>query len=106
MPMYLLKVNYQANGLQGLLSEGGSSRRDVARATIESAGGRLECFYFAFGDVDAYLMAEFPDAASAAAAAMTVSSSGAVTVETVALLQAEEVDQATQKSVDYRAPGQ
>jgi uncharacterized protein with GYD domain len=50
-------------------------------------------------------MAEFPDNESAAAMALTVNSSGAVTTRTVVLLTPEEVDRAAQRSVSYRAPG-
>ena len=53
MPKYLVQVNYTAEGAKGLLREGGSKRRSAAQAGIESAGGRLESMYFAFGDADA-----------------------------------------------------
>jgi uncharacterized protein with GYD domain len=105
MPKYMFKVSYSATGLQGVLGEGGTSREEAARSTVESVGGSLECLYFAFGDVDVYLMADFPDAASAAAVAMTVSATDALSIETVALLEPSEVDEAVGKSVDYRAPG-
>jgi hypothetical protein len=46
-----------------------------------------------------------PDAAAAAAAALAVSAGGGASCSTVVLLEPEEIDQATQKTADYRPPG-
>jgi uncharacterized protein with GYD domain len=105
MPKYLIKASYTAEGIKGVLKEGGSSRRSVVEQLAKGLGGRMEAFYFAFGDEDVYTILEFPDNVSAAAVSMTVSSSGAVSSTVTVLLSAEEVDQATKKSVSYRAPG-
>ena len=35
-------------------------RGDIAK-TIESAGGKLEALYFAFGDADFYIIFDVPD---------------------------------------------
>lgn len=72
---------------------------------VESVGGQLEAFYFAFGDRDVYVIADFPDNESAAAMALAVNASGAVTTRTVVLLTPEDVDAAAKRSVEYRAPG-
>jgi uncharacterized protein with GYD domain len=105
MPKYLLKVNYSPSGVTGVLKEGGGARHDAAKQLIESLGGSMESFYFAWGDTDVFLVADMPDAASAAAAALTVSGSGAATVSTTPLLTAADVDAAAQKHGDYRPPG-
>ena len=105
MPKFLIEASYTLEGVQGLRSAGGSSRRDAVAHALESAGGSLEHFYFAFGDNDAYVIADLPDAESAAAVALTVNSSGGATTKTVVLLTPEEVDAAAQRSVDYRPPG-
>ena len=106
MPKFLLQVNYTLDGVKGLLSKGGSARRDAARAAAESVGGTLESMYFAFGSTDAIAIAELPDNAAAAALALTVSGSGAATVTTVVLLTPEEIDTATRTGVQYTPPGQ
>ena len=49
MPKYLVHAGYTPEGVQGLLSDGGSSRREAAIAACESLGGTVEAFYFAFG---------------------------------------------------------
>ena len=51
------------------------------------------------------MIADLPDAASAAAIALTVSATGAATVQTTVLLTPEDVDAATRKSPLYAAPG-
>ena len=105
MPKFLAEVSYTLDGLRGVRSEGGSSRRDAVAQVAESVGGTLEGFYFAFGDRDAYVIIDLPDMESAAAVTLTVNASGAATVRTVVLLTPEEVDAAAQRSVDYRPPG-
>jgi uncharacterized protein with GYD domain len=105
MSKYMLCVNYTADGAKGLIKDGGSVRRSVAQKAAESVGGRLESFHFAFGDTDAFVIAELPDAASAAAIALTVSASGGATVKTLVLMTPEEVDGAARKSPMYSGPG-
>ncbi len=105
MAKYMLRVSYTAAGAKGLIKDGGSTRRSVAQMAAESVGGRVESFYFAFGDTDAFVIADLPDAASAAAIALTVSASGAAGVQTTVLMTPEEVDGAVRKSPLYSAPG-
>jgi len=105
MPKYLIKASYTAEGVKGVLKDGGSKRRAAAEAAVKSTGGKLEGFYFAFGDVDALVIVDAPDNASVAAASMAIGASGLVTAKTVVLLTAEEVDQAVKKGATYTPPG-
>lgn len=105
MPKFLFEASYSPEGVAGVRSAGGSSRRDVVAHLAESLGGRLESFHFAFGDRDAYVIVDLPDNESAAAVALTVNGTGAVAVKTVVLLTPEEVDAAGKRSVEYRPPG-
>ena len=105
MPKYLIEASLTAQGVKGVQTEGGSARREAVASAVQSAGGNLESFHFAFGDHDVFVIAEFPDNESAAAMALAVNSSGAVATRTVVLLTPEEVDGAARRSVDYRAPG-
>jgi uncharacterized protein with GYD domain len=105
MPKFLFEASYTLEGIKGVQSAGGSSRRDAVAQVAESVGGRLEAFYFAFGDRDAYVIADLPDNESATAVAVTVNAAGGATVKTVILLTPEEVDAAAQRSVEYRPPG-
>jgi uncharacterized protein with GYD domain len=105
MAKYLVKATYSAEGVKGLLKDGGSARRDAATKLLESLGGTVESFYFAFGATDAYVVVDMPDNTSAVAAALAVNSTGAATAEIVALLTPEEVDEACRKSPAYQPPG-
>lgn len=105
MAKYLLQVTYTQEGAKGLHKDGGTKRRQAAQALLESVGGKLEAFYFAFGGFDAVVIADMPDNVSAAAAALTLSVSGAVTGKTTVLITPEEMDQAVKKSPKYTAPG-
>lgn len=105
MPKYLIEASYTLEGVKGVQSSGGTSRRDAIATLVESVGGQLESLHFAFGDHDVYVIADLPDNESAAAIALTVNSAGGAAVRTVVLLTPEEVDAAAERSVDYRPPG-
>ena len=105
MPKYLVTASYSAEGVKGLARDGGTKRRAAAEAAIKSAGGRMEAFYFAFGEHDAYVLIDAPDNAAVAAASIAINGSGAVQAKTVVLLTPEEMDQAAKKTVTYTPPG-
>ena len=105
MPHYLIMASYSSEGVEGVRSKGGTSRRDAVAEMVKGAGGKMESFYFAFGDEDAYVIAELPDTEAAAAIALNVNASRGVSAKTVVLLTPEEVDAAAKRSVDYRPPG-
>ena len=105
MPHYLWSGSYTVEGTKGLMKDGGTKRRDVVAQLVSQAGGKLHAFYFAFGEADIYGIAEFPDAATAAAVSMAVNSSGAVSLRSVQLVTPEELDAASKKKIGYRAPG-
>lgn len=105
MPKYLWQASYTTEGTKGLLRDGGSKRRAAAEEAVKSVGGKIEAFYFAFGESDAYIIADLPDNESVAGAALTVNASGAVVVKTIVLLTPEQVDAAVKKGVRYKPPG-
>lgn len=105
MVKYLWQVSYTPQGVQGLRKDGGAARRTAVQRLVQQAGGKLESFYFAFGEADAYVIAELPDAATAVAVSLAVNGLGLVHLRTVPLLTPEELDTATKKSIDYQPPG-
>jgi uncharacterized protein with GYD domain len=105
MPKFLLEASLTAQGVKGVQAEGGTARREAVKKALESVGGQLEAFYFAFGERDVYVLADLPDNESAAAMALAVNSSGAVATRTIVLLTPEDVDAAAKRSTDYRPPG-
>jgi uncharacterized protein with GYD domain len=98
---YLIKATYTSDGSKGLLKDGGTQRRAAAEQALKSAGGKLETFYFAFGDTDAFVIVDAPDHVTVSAAALAINASGAVRTQTIVLLTPEEIDQATKKSATY-----
>jgi uncharacterized protein with GYD domain len=105
MAKYLFEVRHNADGAKGVAREGGSARRAAAAKAIESVGGKLEALYYAFGDVDAYAIADMPDSISATALSLALNQSGVLTAKTVVLITPEDMDAASRKSVNYRPPG-
>ena len=73
MPRFLFEASYTLDGVRGLQSAGGTSRRDAVAQVAQSVGGQLESFYFAFGDRDAFVVVDLPDNESATAAALSLS---------------------------------
>ena len=105
MPTYLFRASLSPEGVAGVLEEGGGARKQVVKDAIETLGGTLEAFYFAFGDDDVVVIADMPDNETAAGFAMETSSSGRVAVSTTVLLTPDDVDRAREKKSGWRAPG-
>ena len=105
MAKYLVHAKYTDEGLKGLLKEGGSKRREAVEQAVKGLGGKLEAFYYAFGDADVVGIADLPDNVSATTFSLLVTAAGGATVKTTVLITPEEVDQAAKKTLDYRPPG-
>lgn len=106
MPKYLVEASYNAEGVKGLTADSGSNRRAAVAKAIESLGGKVENFYFAFGACDVVSIMELPDNGAAARFALKVAATGQATIKTTPLITPEELDRALDKKVDYRAPGE
>jgi uncharacterized protein with GYD domain len=107
MPIYLTKFNYTP-GTWAKLMEKPEDRRKAAQSYIESVGGKLHGFWYAFGAHDGYTLWEAPDNVSMAAVAMALAGGGAIgSLETTVLLTVDETIDALRKGsqIRYRAPG-
>ena len=104
MPKYLVQISYTKDGVKGLAKEGGSKRRQGVEKFIGSCGGKLEAFYFAFGETDVFAILDLPDNASAAALSLAVNATGALDAKVTVLVSPEEMDRAAQKSLELRPP--
>ncbi|MBC5823548.1 MAG: GYD domain-containing protein [Candidatus Eremiobacteraeota bacterium] len=105
MAKFLIEASYTLDGSKGVLSGGGSARRTALREMVESAGGKIEALYFAFGKHDIVIIVDMPDNVSAAAIAVQVKAAGSALIRTTVLMTPEELDQAAKKGVKYRPPG-
>lgn len=106
MPKFLVRGNYTAEGIKGLMKDGGSGRVSAVTKAVEGLGGKVEAMYFSLGEFDVYVVADLPDTVAATTIALAAVGSGAVTLNTVQLLTPAEVDAAIKKTVNYRSPGQ
>src|SRR5579872_3520837 len=106
MPKFLMQATYTTEGIQGLVKDSASGRRADVQAAVKAVGGKIEAFYYAFGDDDVVMILDLPNNITAAALGLTTSGSGAVRVRITPLLTVEEVDQALEIKTQYRAPGE
>ena len=107
MPLYLTKFSYTPE-TWARLTKNPEDRRKAAQTYIESVGGKLHGFWYAFGEYDGYNLWEAPDNVSMAAVALAIGGGGALSsIETTVLLTVEETIQAMGKAnqIRYRAPG-
>jgi uncharacterized protein with GYD domain len=107
MALYLTKFSYTPETWARLIKNP-EDRRKAATAYIESVGGSLHGFWYAFGNHDGYTLWEAPDNVSMAAVAVALGSGGAISgLETTVLLTVEETLEALGKAgeVKYRPPG-
>ena len=106
MARFLFQATYSADGIKGVLKDGGTGRRTAVEAALKSLGGKLEAFYYGFGETDVYVIVDGIDNAAAVAFSMGVGSTGSLSsIKTTVLMTPEEIDQAAKKSMTYRAPG-
>ena len=107
MARYLIQASYSHQGISDLVKNP-HDRAASVRPVVESMGGRLESFDYAFGDYDAVIIVELPDNVSAAALAMAVGASGSISsFKTTVLMPMSEAVEAMRKAgtVGYRPPG-
>ena len=107
MSLYLSRFSYTPEAWARLIRNP-EDRRTAAQAYIESVGGRLHGFWYAFGTHDGYNLWEAPDNVSMAAVALAISGGGSISsFETTVLLSVDETLDALRRAekIKYRAPG-
>src|SRR5438874_3657697 len=108
MPLYLTKFSYTPEAWARLIGNP-EDPRIAATTYIDSVGGKLHGFWYAFGPHDGYTLWEAPDNTSMAAVALAISGGGALSkFDTTVLLTVDETLDALRraKDVQYRPPGQ
>jgi uncharacterized protein with GYD domain len=107
MPVYLTKFSYTPETWARLI-DNPEDRRRAAQEYIESVGGKVQGFWYAFGEHDGYTLWEAPDNVSMAAVSLAISGGGALSsYETTVLLTVDETLDALRKAqeIRYRPPG-
>jgi len=108
MPLYLSRFSYTPETWARLIGNP-EDRQQAAQSHIESVGGKLHGFWYAFGTHDGYNLWEAPDNVSMAAVAVAIGAGGALSsIQTTVLLSVEETLAALEKasSIGYRPPGE
>ncbi len=108
MALYLTRFSYTPE-TWARMAKNPEDRREAARKYIESVGGKLHGFWYAFGAHDGYNLWEAPDNISMAAVAIAISGGGALSkFETTVLLSVEDTMEALKRAqtVTYRPPGE
>jgi len=107
MSLYLTRFSYTPETWARLIKNP-EDRRAAASKYIESVGGKLHGFWYAFGEYDGYTLWEAPDNISMSAVALAIGSGGALSkIETTVLLTIEETMEALRRAqtVAYQPPG-
>jgi len=107
MTLYLSKFSYTPETWARLIGNP-EDRAKAAQSYIESVGGRLHGFWYAFGTHDGYTIWEAPDNVSMAAVALAINGGGALSsLETTVLLTVDETMEALRRAtqVQYKPPG-
>ena len=85
-----------------------TDRAAVVGRLCAAAGGRMEAYYWMFGDWDGFVIVEVPDSAAAAAISLAVSSTGAFgRVQSQELLEAGALTDVLSRAagLTYSPPG-
>ncbi len=104
---YLTRFSYTPETWTRLMKNP-EDRRVAARKYIESVGGKLHGFWYAFGSYDGYCIWEAPDNVSMAAVGLAITGGGALSkFETTPLITVEETLEALRlaQKIEYQSPG-
>jgi uncharacterized protein with GYD domain len=106
MAHYLIQLSYTSDSWAAQVKNP-VNRIEAVRPMIESAGGAIECAYYAFGEYDLMLVVRAPDEVAMASISLAVISSGAMsTFRTTPLMTIEDGIEAMKRAgnVGYRPP--
>jgi uncharacterized protein with GYD domain len=107
MPMYLTRFSYTPETWAMLIANP-EDRRKAAASYIESVGGKLHGFWYAFGSYDGVNLWEAPDNVSMASVVLAIGGGGALSsIETTVLMSVDDTLEALRgaQDVGYRMPG-
>ena len=106
MAFYLIQASYTSQAVAAMVKNP-QDRAAVIRPMIERVGGKLHGLWFAFGAHDIVAIAEMPDNVGAAAMAMAIGSSGAMSdYQSTPLMTSTDAVEAMKQAaaVVYQAP--
>ncbi len=106
MPKYLVRVSFKPEGIRQVLTKAkASGLRAAVVKLVEATEGKLEAWYFAFGEDDLVAILDLPDNVAAASLSVAANSAGFINLRVTPLLTPEEMDKALEKSGGLPVPG-
>lgn len=103
---YLVRAVLSAEGLKNLQKQPPTALKAGVARFVESVGGKLEFWFFDYGESTAYSVIYYPDEIAAATAQLSTNAAGFARVTIRPLLSAEEMDNAVAKAPPVRVPQQ
>ncbi len=102
MAHYLIEVGYTAQSWNTQI-DNQANVVDRITPALNACGGKLECMYYSFGDVDLIGVIDFPTPEDAAGFALAVGSSGALRLyRTTPLLSVDQGIESLRRASDMR----
>jgi len=104
---YLALFNFGSEAIRRFVASP-SDRTAVVKELVHSVGGKLECYYWMFGQYDGMAVFEMPDAETTAATILAIVSSGAFTrFETHELIAVSDLTSIAKRArgIAYQPPG-
>ena len=96
--LFLVEAKY-ADSSWAAMSEKPQNRRELLQAAVEKLGGKVENFWFSFGDRDAYVVIRLPDNISAEALQIAgLAGAGFKDLKTIPLLTVDQEIEAAAKA--------
>ena len=106
MAKFLIRASFTRDGIREVLSKAkGSGLRSAVSRFAESAGAKVDAYYFAFGSEDIIGIIDAPDNVTAAAMSVAANTAGFVHLSVTPLITPDEMDKAVEKSSGLAVPG-
>jgi uncharacterized protein with GYD domain len=103
---YLVRAELTPEGIKNLQKQPPTALKAGVAKFVESVGGKLEFWFFDYGESTAYSVIDYPDEVAAATAQLSTNAAGFARVRIRPLLSAEEMDKAVAKMPPVRVPQQ
>ena len=104
MAHYMVQFSYAKEAVAAFTRKP-EDRSAPVKALVEKVGGRMDAFYYCFGDYDGLAIVEAPDNVSTLAAVMAAVAPGHLSkIKTTVLLTTEESVEAMKKAAQVTLP--
>jgi len=105
MPHFMTQFSYTSEAWAEMIKNP-QDRAAATSALIEKMGGKVLCFYFAFGEYDGLIISEAPDEKSVASSLLAAVAAGHLkTIKTTVLFTNEDAMDAMRMAQDVQFSG-